>query len=275
MEASQNLMVINDDNEEFEHQKASLGSLLHIAARAGNVVRVTELLDQGAAVDWRDKSNLHRTPLIISSANGHREVVTLLFDRGADIHAIDDYGDIALSRASLHGHLDVMQILVARGSNIHHMGYKQFTPLLNAALKDHLPVCEFLLSAGADLMAATDPRRNWTPLSHYGHLTTSLLSDAAKTLRSAALEAAWGEGPHPSQVQRRKDERWERRWPFMFILATQSFRPLQYRLAAAPPVDPAAPISQPLIRTRRQRHAHLLSQVLTNEGIVRLIVRFG
>ena len=37
--------------------------------------------------------------------------------------------------------------------------------------------------------------------------------------------------------------------------------------------DPAAPIPQPVIESKEQRHAHLLSQVLTNEGIVLLYYR--
>ena len=49
-----------------------------------------------------------------------------------------------------------------------------------------------------------------------------IISDADKALRSAALEATWAEGPHPSQVQRRKDERWARRWPFVFVLVRGS-----------------------------------------------------
>ena len=128
------------------------------------------------------------------------------------------------------------------------------------------------MSRGADLIVADKHGR--TVLKYYGGLAHPTISDADKALRRAALEAAWAEGPHPSQVQRRKDERWARRWPFVFVLVTRGFRPLLRRaLAIAAAIDPAAPIPQPLIRTRRQRHAHLLSQVLSNEGIIRLIVR--
>ena len=101
--------------------------------------------------------------------------------------------------------------------------------------------------------------------------------------RREQLRVAWAAGPHPSQVQRRRDERWARRWPFMFVLAG-SVRPLAYRkallLAAHPPVAPSAVIPAPVRRTRltraqlRRLHALNVGLVLSNEGLVRLIASF-
>ena len=141
------------------------------------------------------------------------------------------------------------------------------TSLLYAAFYDLLPICEYLLSVGADLKAAN--RRGWAALSHYGHCKTPYLSDADKVLRCAALEAAWAEGPHPSQVQRRKEERWERRGPPLTVLTEHAYRPLRLRALAialaAAAVDPAEPVVKQTSR---------MQDVCRHEGLVRQIAAF-
>ena len=52
------------------------------------------------------------------------------------------------------------------------------------------------------------------------------LSDEVKEERREILRAAFANGSHPSQVQRRKDERWARRWPFMSVMVGCGFHPL-------------------------------------------------
>ena len=85
----------------------------------------------------------------------------------------------------------------------------------------------------------------------------------------AALEAAWFEGPHPLQVQRRKDERWERRGPLLTVLAEHAYRPLRLRALAialaATAVDPAEPV---VVQTSR------MQDVFCHEGMSRCVVAF-
>ena len=90
--------------------------------------------------------------------------------------------------------------------------------------------------------------------------------------RRIALEEAWRAGPHPSQVQRRRDEAWDRRKSLMQVSAENGYRPLAHRVAAMPAVDPAAAIPAIPLDNAEQVHAHLLGQVLANEGIHRHIV---
>ena len=45
------------------------------------------------------------------------------------------------------------------------------------------------------------------------------------------MRAAWETGPHPSQVQRRRDESWARRWPFVRVLVCSDFQPTAARKA--------------------------------------------
>ena len=165
------------------------------------------------------------------------------------------------------GHLDTLQLLVSRGADIHHRNHNGSSFLLCAALFDHLPVCEYLLSLGADLMVGND--NNETALAHYGHWLDPRPSPETKALRIATLEACWAAGPHPSQVQRRRDERWARRGPLMTVLAEHAYRPLQLRALAialaAAELDPAEAV---VVQTSR------VQDVLRDEGLVRQVVSF-
>ena len=209
---------------------------------------------------------------MMASGHGHRAVAALLLDRGANVNAESRGGHPPAKEASEDGHLDTLQLLVSRGADIHHRNNSGQSSLFCAALFDHLPVCEYLLSLGADLMAAD----NQTALIRYGHWASPRLSSETKALRVAALEAWWAAGPHPSQKQRRRDERWARRGPLITVLAEHAYRPLQLRAKllalAAAELDPAAPIQPVALATSQQRHAYLLGRVFSCEGIVRLLV---
>ena len=219
--------------------------LLHHACIGGHLELARGLLDLGAVVDAREDDGWDA--LMWASGNGHPAVVTLLLDRAADP--------------------------CSRNNN--------YTALTLPAVYDRLQVCLILLNRGADLMAVCAGGR--TALTAYGTDADPSISNEIMEQRREQLRVAWEDGPHPSQVQRRRDERWARRWPFMFVLAG-SVRPLAYRkallLAAHPPVAPSAVIPAPVRRTRLTRaqlcrlHALNVGLVLSNEGLVRLIASF-
>ena len=224
------------DNEKLYTE---LGQQQLISAAFGGIIeRVGALLDQGVAVDSRDDSQ--QTPLLHASHRGHRAVAALLLFRAAQVDAQDRWRITAAMRASRGGHLDILQLLVWRGADIHHRNQGGSSSLL-LAMFDHLPVCEYLLSLGADLMVASND--NETALAHYGVHARPLLPPETKALRVAALEAWWAAGPHPSQVQRRRDERWARRGPLITVLAEHAYRPLQLRAQAIAAAVVGAPLS--------------------------------
>ena len=242
---------------------AALGQQLIDAAKQGTIERVGALLDQGVAVDSRDY--IQATPLMYASRRGHRAVAALLLDREANVNAESAGGDTPALYASVYGHLDTLQLLVSRGADIHHRTHNGDSSLLCAALCDHLPVCEYLLSLGADLMAAANDD-NETALAHYGDSVYPRLSPETKALRVAALEAWWAAGPHPSQVQRRRDERWARRGPLITVLAEHAYRPLQLRAQAIAAAAVGAPL--PLI-------VHSAKEVVfRHEGLARYVILY-
>jgi hypothetical protein len=91
-------------------------------------------------------------------------------------------------------------------------------------------------------MAASDDNR--TALTHYGAYAHPPITPETKALRVATLEAWWAAGPHPSQVQRRRDERWARRGPLITVLAEHAYRPLQLRAQAIAAAAVGAPLVQ-------------------------------
>ena len=54
--------------------------------------------------------------LVWASSNGHLEIVRLLLEHGADVHARDDE---VLIWASRNGHLEVVRLLLNKGADIH------------------------------------------------------------------------------------------------------------------------------------------------------------
>jgi len=166
-----------------------------------------------------------------------------------------------------------VEILVDAGADVTYVHSDDgWTALMSASIHDHLPVCEYLVSKGADLMAPNNDGES--ALDMYGRCVS--LSPDRLAVAHARLVASWRAGPHPSQVQRRKDEAWARRKALMQVLTENHYRPLSHVLAtlAAEAVDPAAAIPDVELDTPAKRHAHLLGQVLSNEGIHRLIVSY-
>jgi hypothetical protein len=72
--------------------------------------------------------------------------------------------------------------------------------------QDHLLVCQLLLGRGVDLLAAAT--YDWkNALEVYGSCASPLITPAIKEERREALRVVFAEGPHESQVQRRRNDR--------------------------------------------------------------------
>jgi ankyrin repeat protein len=70
---------------------AGAGSAMREAAKEGNLEEVKKQLEAGAPINYRDRQG--NTALHISALFGHREIVHLLLQNGADKTIKNNYGE--------------------------------------------------------------------------------------------------------------------------------------------------------------------------------------
>ena len=129
------------------------------AAKKGKIKKVQKLLDQGANVDSREhKSIFVQTAFMQAVLNDHFDVADLLLDNGADIQAVNHYGQTALNQSvkptikKNKNAFSRVQYLIENGANINldnaltqcyrNEGYEHIVP------ED---VCALLVKNGADV----------------------------------------------------------------------------------------------------------------------------
>lgn len=111
-----------------------------------NLAKVKLLVERGADVNARS-TNLQRTPLLVAASYpGDVEILQLLLNKGADIHARDKSGTHALGRAATYADVDVVRFLVDHGCDPNEEGYG--AARLRVYARHYLPTIEYLMSQG-------------------------------------------------------------------------------------------------------------------------------
>jgi ankyrin repeat protein len=173
---------------------------IHAAAEAGDVDRVRELLDAGPElVDRTDRAG--GTPLHRAVAASRHDVIELLLDRGADIHAMHaagpgsdkgyaaaglQPGDLALWTGpfwGVRGDVQTARLLLARGA--------AYDLTIAAALGDVGKV-KGILDEDPDEIAQTRPggKRALSSAVQYGH------PEIVRLLLERGADPNWPEGPY-------------------------------------------------------------------------------
>lgn len=112
---------------------------------------IAQLLDNGEDVNEGDEQGI--TPLITACRYGEDEIVDLLIQRGADIHATSKELKISpLLRACDHTweHMECCRLLLKAGADVNVRDHAGWTPLMLATLARNVGLVKLLLKNGAD-----------------------------------------------------------------------------------------------------------------------------
>ena len=253
-------------------------------ARAGMTWEVMTAV--GENPDLIHRSGINGLGLLHKSCcGGHLELSEKLLDKGADLQVKDKFGEDPLMFASQKGHVAIVKLLLDRGASANTSNLSGWTALGWAASYDRLDVCVLLLSRGANFIAVIHNNISAVVVHSknasdeiYGRFPYDLSVDV-KQQRREMLSAVFASGPHPSQVQRRRQEKWSRRWPWMNVVVGCGFRPLAVQLlelelerialAAVNGIPPSTPLDTP-----ERRRAYCMGMIFSNEALVRIICAF-
>lgn len=190
-------------SRKFELSKAQITaievSLTLFSSADGNCTGLaTQLLDQGASVDARDR--IGARPLSHAARSGHLEMVDLLLARGAPIDARDLNGATALYYAAERGHNSVVQRLIERGADVKLTGKSGVSPVAAAAYAGRDSIVAMLLAHGADGRAPDDtgkPPVIYAAASGRLDIVKQLLGDGGLNARYAndLTLLMWASGP--------------------------------------------------------------------------------
>ncbi|XP_011407359.2 PREDICTED: transient receptor potential cation channel subfamily A member 1 homolog, partial [Amphimedon queenslandica] len=106
--------------------------------------------------------NLKRTPLGIACYKGHKEIVKLLLEHGADFNVTDNDGNTPLTlciSACIEGHTEIVELLLKHGANVNVTNNNGNTPLtlcISACIKEDKEIVELLLKHGANFNVTDD-----------------------------------------------------------------------------------------------------------------------
>ena len=128
------------------------GNALQAASGSGHKKIVQMLLDRGA--DVNSQGGHYDNALLVASTRGHEKIVQILLDRGADVNAQSgNHHNNALQAASYNGHEKIVQILLDRGADVNAQSGYHHNALPAALRNEYEKVLQILLERGADVNA--------------------------------------------------------------------------------------------------------------------------
>ncbi|XP_066016791.1 uncharacterized protein [Pocillopora verrucosa] len=125
----------------------------------GNIAELRKLLEQSSNPEElvNKKLRQNKTALHIAVEKGHEEIVEYLLEKGADIHATDDFGCTALHVAASNRkeNFNIAQLILnCEGVKVNALEENENTPLKLAAEKGHINIVKKLISMKADVNKA-------------------------------------------------------------------------------------------------------------------------
>lgn len=149
-------------------QQARLNQQLIAAAWDNDLPRARSLIARGADVNAKD--NTLQSAYLISTSEGHLELLKLTLEHGADVDSKDSFNGTGLIRAADRGHADIAGRLVRAGVEVDHINNLGWTALHEAIILGdgsdrYVDTVRVLVAAGADLRLRSQ-RDQTTPIQH-------------------------------------------------------------------------------------------------------------
>ncbi len=158
--------------------RAEQAAPLLIAASRGHLAIAEHLLARGAPPDPRLASYYNATALMLAVNNRNAPMAELLLRHGADVNAVDSFGDPALNWATFYGDLPLVELLLTHGARTDQVGHGDAVQV--AMRRGHQPVLKRLLTHRGTL--------------HTPDAATQALLDAIDADDPAALRRALAQG---------------------------------------------------------------------------------
>jgi ankyrin repeat protein len=123
-----------------------------VTKRWCNFSKMVALLNRKEVIKRQDLMTLPKndwTALMWASYGGNKDVVLLLFTKGADVNAKINNGVTALTWASQKGHQEIVQLLLAKGADVIQRGMMAGSHCWLPSIYGHKEVVQLFKNAGA------------------------------------------------------------------------------------------------------------------------------
>ncbi|KAJ7340646.1 hypothetical protein DFH08DRAFT_874942 [Mycena albidolilacea] len=133
------------------NEDVSMKTALHYAAEKGHKDIVSLLVQRGADVSGRGVRKW--TPLHFAAKNGHEFIVNFLLQERSDVNATVEEGWTALHAAAQDGHAGIVRLLCEKGGNVNATVEEGWTALHAAAQDGHAGIVRLLCEKGGNVNA--------------------------------------------------------------------------------------------------------------------------
>ena len=127
-------------------------NLVYLCAEQG-WARLLALALERIPLPAESRQDRYIHPLIAASAQGRRETVQILLERGADVNAQGEQSSKALEAALSSRRQEIVRMLLEKGAKINAQGSFYANALCTASRKGHKEIVSMLLEKGVDVNA--------------------------------------------------------------------------------------------------------------------------
>jgi ankyrin repeat protein len=150
--------ILSKDPDRINSKDEYGNSLLHLAAREGNVDIINYLVSEGANVNSRNIAD--ETPIHLAANSGNLDVVIQLISNGANINVKDSIGNTPLHDAAENDHIQIVKYLISQKAEINTQNNGHQSPLHEAVEFDKVEMSKLLVSEGANVNTQDEDRRS-------------------------------------------------------------------------------------------------------------------